>query len=882
MRSMTPAVTRISVLAFAVALCQIVGCGGGDDAAESSVASTDNGAASAPVAPAADSGMASGGGGGAAAGHGGDDQGDMGGGAGGMEMMAQGGGGDSNAAAAMMMAGGGSGDGAYDSGSEMDAGMIDYGNEGGYPGMEGMDGSGGYGSGGYGGGGGQGGRPNDVTQWTDEQILTAVDDKDARVVQAIEMKAKNAPGDPAFVLLMDQVLAKTEVSGGGFPGGSGGVPGSAGFPAGPRPQRGPGGKPPVPPGGAFLDDIYRQPGADGLFLPQRGISTLEAMIGESLLAYAPQAAQGTRNAAGRLQGASQDAAAGMMMQAPPGSDPAMLEGAPGGAMMEDAPGGGMEGAPPGAMMQSGMGMDGGYGTEGYGAGGYGSGGQTAAQGSLQDEELVKAVIRGLVINNSPQAWSTIQALVDGSRLTALPPQNAVEVAIREAFSSSTPNLEKAEQLLATAMQNAVGNPDQYASTFRLLASVGQRPSDYFLGLGVPQPPAPLSPPGQRGQQGMAGYGAAMGGADMGMAMGMGMEAGMGGNYESGYDPGMGMEMGMQGGPGMGGPGMGQPGMGGPPAAAGPPPQSIPVAEAALLPVARVLWAPSTAVRVAGWLNNASSADAAADVLAFASTVPSDEIRQSVFNLLSRSHDAGADGLISSGLFRHFARDPGMLSVLKALPRIRKKPDARNPQAVVPMDSWEIATEDVMLSLRDRLREMASNPDLAYDGRPLVRLYKDAVPESAIRIVAPTAAAESLGDAAPDTTTVYYTKTIVTPQNMKEMEKVAEHYKSRTKGTEHKDIPKGILWYDGVKTSTDGTIQTMDVVFEQVGARPQNGGGFGAGYGNPGGGGYEGGAPGGIQGGQGGNGTQYSIEVIVVVTKDPSKTTAAAAVTTAAP
>ncbi|APZ93957.1 hypothetical protein [Fuerstiella marisgermanici] len=853
MRSIAPIAVRVSLLAMAVFVCQLAGCGGGAD-----VASSDSAAGGG-----ADNTMPPGDSGGAMMPPGDD----MGGGA---EMMG-GPGGEMGMEGSMegenpdgmMMSGGADGMG-------MDPAMMEMAGEpGGYGGNYGggnidYPGTGGAG-GGYG-GNARNGRPNDVTQWTDEHILTAVDEKDTRVLQAIEMKAKSSPGDPAFVSLMDQVLAKTDSGGGGLPGlGSGAQPGTAGFPSGPRPQAGPDGKPPVPPGGAFIDPRSRQFDSNRL-VPQdrasraaagRSVTSLDAMIGEALLAYVPQAAQGTRGAASRLQNSAQNTGS---MEAP-GMDPAMMSGEPGGEM-----------SMPGGEEMGGMEMEGynpgGYGPSGYGgAGGMGMGGQQATQGNLTDEELVKAVIRALVNNNTVQAWTIVQSLVDGSRSTALPPQAATEIAVREAFSSPTPNIEKSEQLLATALQNASGNPGQNGSTFQLLAIVAQRPADYFLSLGQPQPPAPATPPGNRPGMGMMGGGAGMG-PGMGMDMGMGMSGG-GENYAGG-EPGMEMGMYGEGGPGMGGPGMGGRGAAGgaTPTVAAPPP--IPVAEAALLPVAQVIWAPSTADRVAGWLKAAPAADAAIDVLAFAGTIPSDNVRRSVFDLLSRSHDAGADGLVSSGLFRHFARDPGMLSVLKALPRNRRKPANDNPQAVVPLDSWERATQDVVLSLRERLQKMAGNPDLAYDGVMPVRLHRDAVPESLIRIVAPGPQTESLGDAAPDETKVYYAKMIATPQRLKDMQKLAEHYQGRTKGIEHKDIAKGLLWFDGVKVGTDGTITTMDVVFEQLKARPNNNGGFG--------GGGEGMNMG---GGAAGANPQFSIEVIVVESRDPSKTDEPPAVTASA-
>ena len=114
-------------------------------------------------------------------------------------------------------------------------------------------------------------------------------------------------------------------------------------------------------------------------------------------------------------------------------------------------------------------------------------------------------------------------------------------------------------------------------------------------------------------------------------------------------------------------------------------------------------------------------------------------------------------------------------------------------------------------------------------------------EAAIAVVLPGPAGQGLGPAAPADTKVYYTRSRVAPTRASEMQKIVDHYESRTRGTRIEDRQKKILWYDGVKRNSDGTIETMDVVIEQV--QNQN--------------------PGGPQGA-----VTFTIEVIVVVAKDP--------------
>ena len=108
---------------------------------------------------------------------------------------------------------------------------------GGYPG--GSPAAGG-GPGGYGQlGGGQAiaktPRPESYDAWTDEDFVTAVQERDEKVLDAIDSKAKSAPGDSKVAVLLtsllDVVPLATEVNPNGA---AGGVPssGAGGYPGG--------------------------------------------------------------------------------------------------------------------------------------------------------------------------------------------------------------------------------------------------------------------------------------------------------------------------------------------------------------------------------------------------------------------------------------------------------------------------------------------------------------------------------------------------------------------------------------------------------------------------------------------------------------------------
>ncbi len=426
---------------------------------------------------------------------------------------------------------------------------------------------------------------------------------------------------------------------------------------------------------------------------------------------------------------------------------------------------------------------------------------------------------------------------------------------------------------------------------RFLAALSQNPADHFLMLKKPTPPP------------AAGVADGMAGAD-GMAAGMSPNGIPTGGYNpnavpgqpnsarlNNGQPGAGYNSGMASGGQMSEAQMYQEdyeedeaGYGSRGSAGGRQPRapgSLPpvrVSDSSMAAVASVLWNRNAVATVTSQLDAAASPASVADALALASTIPSDAVRHSTFALFEKSHAEGAAGMTGSGLFRDVARDPGLLAVLKALPRKRgRKPAASNINAPAPApdpsESWVAATQDVMLSLRDRLRDVADNPNLAYDGLQRLRLHRGAIPERSIMIKAPDSGAEALGEAAPADTTMFYTQCRLSPQTqaeMRDMQDIADHYEKRSKGIKREDRQRGILWYDGVKVNANGTRETIDVVIEQVGFQPQR---------NAGGGGYEDGGGGGFSGAPGGA-PQFTIEVIVVVTKDPKTPPAAAAVSTA--
>lgn len=901
----------------------ISGCGE-EEAASTASADSPNSVASdlaspaTGAAPANAGGEHGGGGGGGGEGMVAMDEGMAGGGGGqgsmeeSMSMSAPGGNGRGGMAESMSMSapGGGGNSGMEGYGSE---GMEGYGEPGmdGYPG--GGDMSGGYPGGGYpgsggsypgsgqGGGqmGGQRGPAEDYSTWTRDDFLHAVRNRDRRILTAIPTQSESKIGDPEFAGLMTDVLA--EMSGGGSGSAGGGNPG---FPPGFEPggsNRG-GGRL-TPPGGAFFDKrnrMFKRSGAGA-------VDSLDIMLGQAILAYMPQAVQGTRGAANRV--AQQGRGSVGSESAPTMTVPGLSSGGPGQMMDEE----GMSGE--GEV---------GYESEGQGQYQQPQGNQpnqgfpsaaSAVQSGLTEMELVQSVVTALVQNNSLPAWKSLTGIMNGSVVTTLTSDENIQLVLTDTFSAEDLNADMAEQILNLGVDAAFNAPADHQASLEVMVALSTAPLNHFFGFRKQDAEDSLeSGAGAMGSGGMAG----------GMGMGMGSEGmygeGMSGEGMYGQPGGnrQGMQQGMMGGQPGGGPPGGPPsvmasGMGGADegeyasggndgygAAPGGYPGStgfqtgtatgvsmLNVSVAGMFPAAKALWSKSTSERITQLL----SSNGGSEILKLAASIPNDSVRHAIFEVMKASYAEGASDTF--GTLTASMLDPGMLAILKGLPRQRP---ARANAAIDPTraakETWVQATKTMVMSMRERLRVAATNPDLSYTGAPRVRLHRGAVPQQSIAIVVPGDATESLGDSAPSATKIYYTKTSVTPTSSGQQNSLIAHYEKVSKGFKRADAVSGIMWFDGVTRNSDGTRQTIDVLIQQEGASGgnRNGGGGNDGYGggeagmSMGGESSPGMSLGGPSSGGGGGGQSlggsFSIEVIVVVTRDPQDAAADASVTAA--
>ena len=728
-------------------------------------------------------------------------------------------------------------------------------------GNPGGESDGAYAGDGYSGGGYAGGhvalkspRPDSYDAWTDADFVSAAREHDPRVLEAIDFKVKSAPGDASVALLLTSLLdlpplpapTNSNGAGSGYPGmsgapseggsypgasgfGSGGPPGATGTPnprgsmqgrgaQGSAPGSSPSSAPALAPQSS-LGNPKNENLSDAANGQRKSIDSVSAMILEAAVAYMPQGA-----AVGAIAGGAAGRIEGFSGQAPGGaSTPGAM---PGGAM----PGGAMPG---GAM------PGGGFPGGGYPGSGFPGGNASDANGSpnsiqLQDKLLVAKVVDGLIANNSQEAWQAVFGIVAGTVKTPLPNTDNCEIVVERLVQNMDSNPGVIQPVVLAFLDSATPVPSESRTAcMRMLAAISATHTDTLTGFAITEIP-PANVPGAT----------------------------------SGYPSGAGGFAGMS---GLGG----QPSMGGAGGnAATPQNSSLPPVSLAPDVVeigASFLWSPKTVAAIVSQLEKTTDLTTASDVLLLASTIPGTVVRNAVCETFLRLHPSGADGLIASGIFSD-VHDPGMLVILKALPRTRPAKDAPGT-----MDSWTAGTESLVLALRDELKRTSGSMKPYTDALP-VKLHKNATAEVSVMLQIPAGTTEQSSDSIPAATTVYYTRTSFTPVRKNDSKDLTAHYEGRTSGYSRDDVARGLKWIEGVKVLPNGHRRTLDVVIQKGGAGDSNGQ---MGFGGAPSGGF-GGAPGGGEvgfGGGSGAGGSYTVEIIVVDTEDP-KTASPAATTQA--
>jgi len=520
-------------------------------------------------------------------------------------------------------------------------------------------------------------------------------------------------------------------------------------------------------------------------------------------------------------------------------------GVPAGAAAQMAPPGTMPGAGSSAMPSYSEGQYPGALTQGDG---YPGGGMNPV-GGLETGKLVACIIDGLIQNGSSEAWQSLYGITTQSVKTPLPASEATELVVRGLFRHIDKHPTMIEPVLLSFVDGTAQiPPESRAAALRVTAFTAAAAADRLTGF---DPPALF--------RGTSGTNHGMGMMSGAMMPGASMpgESMAGTSLQNGAMSGASAAVG--GYPGM--PGATAPG--GTPGAASSSTASV-VSEAALHHTARFLWSPAFVSALVKQLNGSADLGygletvGGGDFVRIAASIPNSRVRQAVGQLFEKCHSIGVTNLNSAGFFATEVHDPGMLVALKSLPR-PKVSRAASQQAQTP-DSWTTASQDLVLSLRDRMRALSAKPGKLSpiaDSFP-VRLHKNAVTDFSGMLTLPGASGAGLKDSSPSPINVYYARTSFTPQRAKEQEDIADHYESRTGGQRRADQTRGILWMDGVKTAASGTRRSLDVIIQAAASNAQGavGGEFGGGAAA-------------ISGGTGAGGSgSFTIEILVIDSPEP--------------
>ena len=274
--------------------------------------------------------------------------------------------------------------------------------------------------------------------------------------------------------------------------------------------------------------------------------------------------------------------------------------------------------------------------------------------------------------------------------------------------------------------------------------------------------------------------------------------------------------------------------------------------ATLQKAAGFLWSPSVREKFISQFREATDGPAASDLLQLCAAIPHTDARKEIYRRFSEGFEAGTSAWENSGILQGAAHDPGMIVILKSLPRTR--PSTKSKSDLQLMNTWTQASYECVLALRDKLKAAATKFP-RYDGPSFLRLHKGAVPENSVLIQLPGSLSETMGDSSPALTTIFYTRVTFSPSSAREQGQVAEHYEEKSGGKRRVDEKRGVLWFDGVKSQPGGLRRSVDVIIQRSSAAGVPVGNSR----NPDDDGFSGGGGGALGG--------FLIEIIVVETAD---------------
>lgn len=420
--------------------------------------------------------------------------------------------------------------------------------------------------------------------------------------------------------------------------------------------------------------------------------------------------------------------------------------------------------------------------------------------------FVEKVVSGLMDNNTAESWQTVRSILTQEARTPLNDDEICSVVVFSLLRRLQTSQTTVVPVLNSLLDGSLNLPkENRVRVLKIMTSVSAAATDRLTGIGSKRSSSAGAPSGS--------------GAVVSLREGRR-------NDDDDFDS--------------------------PPSAASPavsvrPLPVVDLDDAAILRAAAFLWSPVSVQNLVSKLQQTDDAALAFDLLNFCATIPLQSSRKGVYGQLMKAHAANDEKYLNSGLFDEYLHDPGMLVILKSLPRSRAVSRSKNDKQAP--DSWTQAAGKAVLRFRDQLR-IASGTLPAYEGQPAVKVHKGATLEKTVMISLPSDASEFPVEARPAETNIYYTRATFSPASPKEQSQIVDHYEERTGAKRRYDPQRQITWFDGIKAQSGGKRRSVDVVIQAAGS--------GAPVGGPGGNSPTGGA---------GNAGMYTVEVIVVEIAD---------------
>jgi hypothetical protein len=501
----------------------------------------------------------------------------------------------------------------------------------------------------------------------------------------------------------------------------------------------------------------------------------------------------------------------------------------------------------------------------YSSGNYdGTGGQNGGNA----QELVHAIIDGLAKNNSNQAWQALTQVLAGEIKTVVDERQMAEWVLAAALDGYGGADHPTHAMLDAALRNPerlnkARGAELQAQTAALILATATSVMDRLMGIPIPNASARRSngsnQPGSGSVPSSGAYPMPGDGGDGALPMPGGAgEPQMSGEY-SGANATM--------------PNGGQFG-----APDGPrsPVTRRPLSDEAMRHAIQYLWRAETTSFVEGSTRNIQSLDDGFATLSLAGSLPTTGVRKATFDLLFSRWQDGAGPLLSRKLFQTVVRDPGMIVVLKQLPRLMKQGTLKNQQSAtanprasksqrqsIAKHSWMETSAYMVRAVTNRLQKATSQQKNAIAPKLPFRLHRNARVRGVYELNWPADVSEfTTGVTPPGPLSLQYVRMEIPKEDAA---KTFEFYKKQLRrGKDYKFSWGG--WVDSLTAGTDkSTRRSIDVLITQNstsnGANQNDGYGGSAGAGA----GYSGGANG---GGQQQNAGTFTVEILVVEIPDP--------------